>query len=127
MLNKLRNIKIARTLITKPKYSFSENFYQSRDLSDLDQMRNSLQSQSVNLELPEMKKMVYWKATHLGINELEIIVRRYLDDNMENMSKETLWEFYLDVVERESDYLFSVLLGMFLWSFFFVFVCLSGS
>ena len=89
----------------------AQPFSQNQDFSDLYQLKTHMQSTSQKLELPELKKMVHWKAMHLGINELEIIVKRYLEQRMETMSRQELWDFYVDVVERESDHLFAVLFG----------------
>ena len=77
----------------------------------LEDLRKELQSSSMKLDLPTMRKMVYWKAGHLGINEVEILVKKYLDEKMEHMDIEQLWNFHENVVDRETDFLWRHLLG----------------
>ena len=77
----------------------------------LEQLREQLQSTAVDQDIETMRKMVYWKAGHLGVNEIEILVLKYLDAHMPDMNRQKLWAFYADVVERETDFLWRQLLG----------------
>ena len=104
---------IRRTIRRMLKYTKKEYF--STNIGHLDNsleslrtgMQDSVNKQDINV----MRKMVYWKATHLGINEVEIIMKRFLDKNMDKMNAEQLWGFYTDVIERETDFLWRELFG----------------
>ncbi len=62
------------------------------------------------IPLPQLKKQLYYRCKRMGSLEVEVVLTRWLDSHLEEMSEEQVRQFDHEVVQLENPVLHAYLL-----------------
>lgn len=58
-----------------------------------------------------IRRMIRYRCEHAGVKEVEILLKQWIDLNLELMNREQLVQFHEEVLTQETPDLYKILLG----------------